>query len=364
MAKPPKMADIAKAAGVSPMTVSRAFRQNASVGEATRKKILRIAENMGYVFDSNASNFRAQRTGFVAVTIPSLNNGNFADTVRGLNEALQPAGLQILLGYTNYDVDEEERLVDQFLHRRPEAIVVTGGRHTKRTRRLLDASGIPVVETWDLPAKPIGYAVGFSNADAMGKMVEHLHSAAARRLAFIGGDDKGDTRGADRRRGFLSTAQTLGLEYELISLGPPPVSMREGAKAMAELLEARQPVDAVVCVSDLAAFGALTECHRRGILVPDDIMVAGFGAFDVSEVTVPGLSTLDAHSLMIGEKTGELLVNLLRGDNAAGSEPRMSHIPPTLRISGSTVSQRTGPNSGRSAIRSPFSTQVRQRRKT
>ena len=338
MAKPPKMADIATAAGVSPMTVSRAFRQNASVSETTREKILRIAENMGYVFDSTASCFRAQRTGFVAVTIPSLNNGNFADTVRGLNEVLQPAGLQILLGYTNYSVEEEERLIDQLLHRRPEGIVVTGGRHTRRTRRLLEASGIPVVETWDLPANPIGYAVGFSNAKAMGKMVEHLYSATARRLAFIGGDDKGDTRGADRRRGFLSTVLKLGLEYELIAVGPPPVSMREGAKAMAELLEAKQPVDAAVCVSDLAAFGALTECRRRGISVPDDMMIAGFGAFDVSEVTVPGLSTVDAHSREIGEEAGRLLAALLRGENAAGSAPIMSHIPPTLKISGSTVS--------------------------
>ena len=102
------MADIAKAVGVSPMTVSRAFRQDTSVGKETRKKILFISEEKGYVFDSTASNLRSQRTGFVAVTIPSLNNSNFADTVRGLNEVVQAAGLQVLLGYTNYDVDEEE----------------------------------------------------------------------------------------------------------------------------------------------------------------------------------------------------------------------------------------------------------------
>ncbi len=339
MPKPPKMADIAKAVGVSPMTVSRAFRQDTSVGEETRKKILQIAEEMGYVFDSTASNLRSQRTGFVAVTIPSLNNSNFADTVRGLNEVLQAAGLQVLLGYTNYDVDEEERLIEQLLRRRPEAMVVTGGRHTDRARRLLEGTGIPVVETWDLPVSPVGYTIGFSNADAMGRMVEHLQSAGARRLAFIGGDDKGDTRGADRRRGFVATAERLQLEYQLISLGQPPVSMREGVMAMTEILDARQPVDAVACVSDLAAFGALTECQRRGVSVPDEIMIAGFGAYDIADVALPGLTTMDAHSLAIGGRTGELLVELLRGGTGNATAQTTSHIEPTLRISGSTVSR-------------------------
>lgn len=97
------------------MTVSRAFRQDASVGKETREKVLRIAESMGYVFDSTASTLRSQRTNFVAVTIPSLNNANFADMVRGLNDSLSQQGLQILMGYTNYSVDEEEQLIEQLL---------------------------------------------------------------------------------------------------------------------------------------------------------------------------------------------------------------------------------------------------------
>ena len=82
---------------------------------------------------------------------------------------------------------------------------------------------------------------------------------------------------------------------------------------MAGVLDARQPVDAVACVSDLAAFGALTECQRRGVSVPEDIMIAGFGAYDIADVALPGLTTMDAHSLEIGGRTGELLVALLRG---------------------------------------------------
>ncbi|MEY4873296.1 MAG: hypothetical protein RLZZ563_2626, partial [Pseudomonadota bacterium] len=119
--KAPTMADVARTAGVSPMTVSRAFKQDSSVSEATRASILRAAEDLGYVFDSTASSLRSQRTDFIAVTIPSINNANFADTVGGLSDGLKDRGLQILLGYTNYDIHEEERLVEQLLRRRPEA---------------------------------------------------------------------------------------------------------------------------------------------------------------------------------------------------------------------------------------------------
>ncbi|KAJ54619.1 LacI family transcriptional regulator [Actibacterium mucosum KCTC 23349] len=333
------MSDIAKAAGVSPMTVSRAFKADASVGKKTREKILKIAEEMGYVFDSTASNLRSQKSGFVAATIPSLNNANFADTVRGLNEAMRDKGLQLLLGYTDYNVENEERLIEQLLRRRPEAMVVTGGRHTDRARRLLLNASIPVVETWDLPEDPVGHTVGFSNADAMAQLVEHLHASGARRLAFIGGDDNGDTRGADRRKGFVSKARALGLEYRLVSLGAPPVSMREGARAMAELLDGDTQPDAVLCVSDLAAFGVLTECQRRGIDVPGEMMIAGFGAFDLAEISVPTLTTIDAHAYDIGARTGALLAEILRGDSPQDGAPSIMRIRPTLKVSRSTAAK-------------------------
>ena len=117
------MADVARVAGVSPMTVSRAFKADSSVSEATREAILKAADELGYVFDSTASSLRSQRTDFVAVTIPSINNANFADTVRGLSDGLKARGLQILLGTTDYDMAEEERLIEQLLRRRRETAV-------------------------------------------------------------------------------------------------------------------------------------------------------------------------------------------------------------------------------------------------
>lgn len=332
--KSPTMADVARLAGVSPMTVSRSFKADSSVSEATRDAILKAADDLGYVFDSTASSLRSQRTDFIAVTIPSINNANFADTVRGLSEGLKPRGLQILLGYTDYDMAEEERLIEQFLRRRPEAIVVTGGRHTPRARRMLENAGIPVIETWDLPENPIGHVIGFSNAAAVRGMVDHFVAKGLTRIAFIGGDTTRDTRGADRRAGFIAAMQAHGLDAtRLIAAGVPPISMREGAEAMGRLLDTLPDTQAVICVSDLSAFGALTECQRRKVDVPGRLWIAGFGDYEIAGIAVPALTTINPFPRDIGARTAELILDVLDGRQ---DKPAHIAISPELLIRQST----------------------------
>lgn len=324
------MKDVAQAAGVSVMTVSRAFKDESSVRETTREHIRTTAEAMGYVFDSMASNLRTQRSNFVAVIIPSLNNANFADTIRGLTEPIEASGRQILLGNSNYDIHREERLVDQLLQRRPEAIVLTGGRHTDRARQRLAAAGIPVIETWDLPENPIGHVVGFSNSATMDDLVTHLVAGGRTRIAFIGGDASEDTRGADRRRGFRAALRARGLtDDRLIGVGPPPASMHSGAAAMAQILKELPDTETVVGVSDLAAFGALTECMRRCVAVPERIAIAGFGAYDIASVSDPTLTTIDVCPTEIGRRAGALIVSLLDG---VAADPPESDVQQIIRI--------------------------------
>lgn len=318
MKRSPTMKDVAQAAGVSVMTVSRAFKQDASVGAATRDKIRATAERLGYVFDTTAANLRTQRSDFIAVTIPSLNNANFAAMVVALTAKLSQAGYQVLLGHTNYDMDREEQLIGQFLRRRPEAIIVTGGRHTDKARQMLTGAGVPVIETWDSPKHPIGHVVGFSNADTMQLLVDHLVGKGRKRIAFMGGDSESDTRGQDRRSGFQKAMLSHGLAADrLVGSGAPQRPMQKGAKAMGELLKQFPDTDAVICVSDLVGFGALSECQRRGIKVPDQIAMAGFGAYDISEVCVPTLTTIDPKPTKIGEYAADLVLELLKSPQTA-----------------------------------------------
>ncbi len=308
------MRDVARAVEKSPMTVSRALRGDASVSTKTRALVKKHADEMGYVYDSTAHIFRTQKSGFVAVTVPSINNANFAETFRGLSDGLEGTGMQLLLGSTNYSVEKELEIVRQLLARNPEAIVLTGGNHLPETRVLLEKAQIPVVEIWDLAPDPLGHIVGFSNAGAMSAIVDELHKNGRRRLAFIGASAGSDMRGAARRDGVLATARDLGLpEVFVIDAGFAPVSMRHGALALAKLGQAITKFDALVCVSDPVAFGVLNECRRMGINVPQDIAVTGFGNFDVAMVSSPRITTVNVHANQIGEKVAGVLRDIFDG---------------------------------------------------
>ncbi len=311
----PTMQDVARRAGVSSMTVSRALRDGASIATDTRRKIMAAVEELGYVLDQSAGSLSSKRTGFVAAIIPSINNSNFADTARGLTDALEGAGLQLLMGYADYSIEKEEALIEAMLRRRPEAIVVTGGKHTDRGRKLLEQSGIPVIETWDMPPKPVRHVVGFSNADAAAALVKYLHNKGYRKIAFIGGTTNRDTRGADRRAGYEAAMNALGLEERrVISFGTPPISMKQGGEAIVRLIEQWPEVEAAICVSDLSAFGALVECQRRNWPVPQRIALAGFGDFEISSCSHPTLTTVGVNCYDIGNQTGMLLLQAIDGE--------------------------------------------------
>jgi len=307
----PTMSDVAKLAGVTAMTVSRALSGNGLVSERTRQKITEAADALGYVFDSTAAVFASGKSGFVAVVVPTLNNSNFADTIRGITEGLSSTRLQVLLSYTDYDAEQEERVIRSLLTRRPEAIVITEGLHTDRSRKLLLGARIPVVEMWGAPTEPVQHVVGFSNREAGARMAEYLLGKGHRKITFVGGDSKRDTRGLERYLGYKQVMEDAGLKARLVKHGKAPIGMRHGEGALARLLTVRADTEAVLCVSDLLAFGMLASCQRQGIDVPGRLAIAGFGNYDVAQHCVPGITTLDFYprdmGLAIANRVRQLL---------------------------------------------------------
>ncbi|MBN3801655.1 LacI family DNA-binding transcriptional regulator [Paraburkholderia sp. Ac-20336] len=319
------MSDVARRAGVSKMTVSRVLAGR-SVSQTTRERVMKVIDELGYVADAAAGALSSGRSEFVAVLVPSLSSSNFSDTVRGLNAALSPHGLQLLLGDTDYRLDQEELLVRSMLRHQPRCVALTGSRHTEATRMLLQRAGIPVVEMWDLPADPIDTAVGFSNSVAARAMLRHLHERGYRRIGFIAGESERDRRGLDRMRGYVAEMKALGLGApRVIRLGDSPITMSHGAPALGALLETWPDTEAVMCVSDMSAFGAIMECHRRGLSVPDDIAIAGFGNFEVSWCCQPTMTTVSVDAYGIGLRAGETLLAAL-ADREAGREPHRKAV--------------------------------------
>ncbi len=317
----PTMQDVARLSGVSAMTVSRALKQGTHVSEQTRAKILNAVEELGYVLDKSAGSLSSRKTGFVAAIIPSINNSNFADTSRGITDELEGSDLQLLLGYTDYSTAREEKLIGEMLRRRPEGIILTGGNHTAGARRMLEGAGIPVVETWELPEKPIDQAVGFSNSEAMSLLVRSLAKKGYRKFGYIGGSTLRDARGNMRRDGVIRSLDELGLASDrMISFGVPPISMEQGSQAIVRMLNRWPDTEVVVCVSDLLAFGAMAECQRLGMKVPDDIAFAGFGDYQISAYCHPKITTVHVDCYGIGKVAAQKISRAIRGEESPGQE--------------------------------------------
>lgn len=318
VARKPTMRDVSRLARVSPMTVSRVFTDPVRVAEDTRARVLDAVEQLGYVPDLVAGALSSRRTNFIGLILPTLTNSNFGDTAQGLAEVLKEDGYQLLIGYTLYQVGEEERLVRALLPRRPDALVIAGNVHTSAARALLDRAGVPLVEIWEQPDPPLDCAVGFSNFEVGRAAARHLIGLGHRRIAAIGaqvGTHVRDHRGDARLKGFASMLREAQFPDDLVlRSGLPPASHEQGAAAMNALLDQAPDVEAVFAVSDLAAFGALMACHRRGVRVPDQISMMGFGNFEVGRVSFPALTTIGVNAHAIGRATGLLLRERLHAD--------------------------------------------------
>ena len=329
------MRDVAREAGVSRMTVSRALRKNSPVSKETRERILQVVRDMNYVPDQMAGSLTTKRSGFVGVLVPSLNNLHFAETVQALTISLEQIGQQILLGYTDYSPEREEKLVEDMLRRRPEAIVLSYDGHSDRTISLLSDANIPVIELWERPENPLGHTIGFSNRQAAADMTKALISRGYRNIAFLGEADDDWTRGAVRRKGYLDAMEEAGLSaHRFLKIGKPPLSIEDGAAAAPILLRQFPDTDCVFCVSDAPAFGVISAMPALGRRVPEDIGVAGFGNFEVSRFSTPSITTVSVDPKTIGQETGELIEKLLSDGQQATRQ--LIPVEVSLTFRGST----------------------------
>ena len=305
------MEDVALAAGVSLVTVSRALNTPGKLAPATLAAVRAAIEKLRYVPNLTAGSLASNRTRIVAAIVPTIANSIFSETIDGLAGMLAGERFHLLLGQSRYRDDEEAALVDAFLGRRVDGMVLAGIRHAAGVRSKLQRAGIPVVETWDLTPRPIDMLVGFSNRDAGRAVAHYLVDKGYAPLAFIGGHDD---RSAARLAGFEAGAGARDAGPVRTALLPSPSSVLDGGRALAELLAVGAPPRAVFCTNDMLAAGALFECRRRGIAVPGRIAVIGFADLPIAAGIEPTLTSVQVRSAEMGRRAGELLLRRLSGD--------------------------------------------------
>jgi len=304
--------DVARVAGVSPITVSRAINRPDIVAQHTLESVRLAIERTGYVPNMLAGGLASKSSKMIAAVIPTLENSVFAETVQALTDSLWDAGYQLLLGTTGYPPQREETLLSAILSRRPDAMCLTGVIHTPGAQRKLLAANIPIVEMWDMSNNPMDMIVGFSHENIGISIGEYLCQKGYRKFAFISGNDE---RGILRLKGFLKAVQKYGIMEKDVDLAfvKVPSNLHRGREGLAQLLDSGKKPDAVFCNTDLLAHGAMLEAEARGIRIPQDMAFVGFGDLDFAAYTDPPLTTVYVDRPGIGHMTANLLLDRING---------------------------------------------------
>jgi len=318
--------DVAALAGVSAVTVSRALRRPEMVSEDLRQRIDAAVAELGYIPNQLASALASSRTHRIGVIVPSLTNGLFGDLLRAVHDVFLPAGFQVLVLNSGYVAGREEKAIATMLGQHPEALIVTGIDQTEASRRMLEQAAIPVVQTMELADTPIDINIGLSQREAGYAATKFLIDLGHREIGQI--SVPLDARARQRLVGYHRAIAEAGLKPMTTSIERAS-SFPLGAQLFGELHERHPAMTAVFAGNDNLALGALFECHRRGIRVPEDMSIIGFNDLEFSETAYPSLTTVATPRYEIGLKSAEVLMEIIRG---SGRRPREARIDLGFRL--------------------------------
>ncbi len=299
--------DVAAAAKVSAMTVSRALKNPESVSEELRARVTAAATKSGYVMHHAARTLASSQSKLIGVLVPSFSNEVFVDVLAGIRDFLLPRGYQMMIGDSLYSPEIEEKLFLSYLEHRPDGFLMTGFDSTQRLKAISDANNIPMVHMMDLSPKHL--SVGFSQHEAGYAMGKYLIDRGYKNIVYIAGQI--DPRVLKRRDGLKKAVkEARGCKVSEVMV-PDPSSVGLGARMLDRIFEADPKCDAVFACNDDLAAGALFECQRRGISVPGKLAIAGFNDLAFCAWTAPNITSITTPRYQIGYEAAQLLLQVM-----------------------------------------------------
>lgn len=333
--QPVKLVDVARQAGVSLATASRALSSPQLVRDNTLKKVRAAVSALGYVPHGAARALASQRTRTIGAVFPPIDNPIFATGTRALSEELNSAGYTLLLATHLYDELGELDAVRRLLERGVDGMVLVGLQHHPEIFELLEQSGVPYELTWLADPGSVHYNVGVDHRRASGAITSHLASLGHREFAVIAGTVTTNDRARDRLLGVRDALreEKIGLPEDRIEYAE--FALINGRQSLARLLARAPGFTALICANDVLAIGAIQECRIREIVVPGQLSVVGFDDIEMAAAVTPALSTVRLPSDDIGRCAGRRLL-----DRLAGHEVPVSERLPTELIFRDTVAPR------------------------
>lgn len=309
------MQQIARLAGVSLATVSRAVHRPELLSPVTRQKVLQVMEEQHYVYNAAAGELSRRRSTVIGVTVPTTRNPIFATSTLAIEEHAQEKGYSIILGNTRYSGEAEGQLLQSFMQRRVAGMILTGYalQQEAMIQGIVDA-GIPLMVIWEqLQGSPLNF-VGFDNLEAARTMTEYLIGLGHRRIGLIIGPYSKIGRVRKRYEGYCQALRQAGLALDSALVIENAPVLEDGREAMRRLMGLAHPPTAVFAASDLLAIGALRGAKEMGLRIPQQVSLAGFDDIDFAAYCDPPLTTIRVPSQEIGHLAAAFLIETLASE--------------------------------------------------
>lgn len=304
-----RMRDVARQAGVSVMTVSRALNDPDKVSREMRERVQAVVEEIGYVPNRLAGSLSSNRSNVIGLIVPSIRNSLFAETIKGISDVLSGNGYHLMIADSGPALRDEEEAITAFLQQRVAGLVLHNTSHTAAATEMIANARIPVVENGNLTAEPLDSVVSYSNYEAARAMTLLLVRMGYKHIAFVSLVRRENDRARERLRGYLAALGERGRKRDEALILERPSGFSAGAEAVVHLVETAPQVDAIFFAGDVLAVGAALECQRRGWDVPGRVAIASFDDLDILRHINPPLTTIRLPRYEIGRRSAECLLD-------------------------------------------------------
>ncbi|MEM1076827.1 MAG: LacI family DNA-binding transcriptional regulator [Pseudomonadota bacterium] len=306
--KPPTLEDVARLAGVSTASISRALNDPDKVAKDTRARIEAAVEALGYTPHFGGRALASQRTNTVGAVIPSMANAMFASGLQAFQEELAKDGVTLLVATTGFDPEQELRQIKSLIGQGADGLFLIGNARPQETWDFIDKRRVPHIVGWCNQTRAGQCFVGFDNAGAAADAARRAMDLGHRRLAMISGVTQGNDRALARRDGVLASIEAYGDGAWLTHVVEAPYLIDQGARAFETIMTLDHTPTVVLCANDALAAGAMMQARAMGLDLPGDMSFVGFDDVGLARVVTPQLATVQVPQEEMGRKAAQLLL--------------------------------------------------------
>ncbi len=336
----PGIVQVARAAGVSPATVSRFYNSPSVVRPPTRERIERAAAELGYIRNRAAGALQNRRSGAVGLIVPTIDNAIFAEVTQAFATRLRASERTLLIAAHGYDLDVEVELLRSLLEHRVDGVALVGFDHEPEIFKMLEGQGTAFLSMWNYRPDSEIPCIGTQNDEAGRKAARHLLELGHQDIALIFPDVKINDRARDRINAVREEAEKAGIDIPDHRIVDCSYNISEAKSKVKEIFRDPDPPTALICGNDIIAQGAIYAGHALGLELPRDLSIVGIGDFKGSAEIEPGLTTVRLPAKRIGRGAADMIAMLIDGRSP---EPPCVLLPSELMLRSSTCAPREHP---------------------